>query len=320
MCAEILSATDADPWDVAEIFEKLREWLRRDVDHAQRLLSAAKLQAPVVTAMRRHGHNMEVARLGCGAVAGCCQKSNQNASIMVKAGVVKEILHLMERHSTDGIVQDNACVALWRISERHGGGAEEVVRAGGLEQLFSTMEEHLSNPFVQVNACMAFERLYMKGGASPEGMQAAANRAMEAHPSNTQIKRGAKRLLEVLAQPLLEANRPNPAPSRQVGHSRSWTTSADKANQETKLDDWLMELDGVGFMMEYHCGLKQNFNSLAQVVEAYASRGEFSPDFFDDLQVKKLGHRRLFQKWCRENLSQHKEVSRWKSWECSWSR
>ena len=42
--------------------------------------SRANLQSTVVMALSRHGHNLEVARLGCGVVAGCCQKSNQNAS------------------------------------------------------------------------------------------------------------------------------------------------------------------------------------------------------------------------------------------------
>merc|ERR1712139_443772 len=168
-----------------------------------------------VVAMGRHGHNLEVARLGCGVVAGSCQKSNQNASLMGRAGVVQEVLQLMDRHRGDGVVQ--------------------------------------------VNACMAFERLYMKGGASSEGMQVAANKAMEAHPSNTQIKRGAKRLLEVLSQPLPEPLRPQQAPPRQERQFSLWARAAGKDTREVKLHDWLVELDSVGFLMEYYDDLRQNF-------------------------------------------------------------
>lgn len=317
-CAAILAGSDSDPWDVADIFEKLREWLRRDLDHAHRLLSGARLQATIVLALQRHGHNMEVARLGCGVVAGCCQKSNQNAALMLKAGVVQEILGLMDEHRGDGIVQDNACVALWRISERHGSGAEDIARADGLSRLFHAMQDHIANPFVQVNGCMAMERLYMKGGAPPAGMRAAAEKAMAAHPSNTQIKRGAKRLLEALGQPPLVGSTAGFSgaavqPSWKSS-DRGWAMTSHRAAAvragpapgedalNLKFHEWLMELDSVGFLMVYYGELRQNFDSLAQVVNVYAPAGELDPKFFADLGVNKLGHRRLFQKWCRDNL------------------
>jgi len=302
-CAASLAAQDADPWDVAEIFEKLREWLRRDVDLAQRLLAGARLQTAIVLALRRHVSNLEVARLGCGVVAGCCQKSNQNAGLMQKAGVVQAVFDVMDTHPSDGNAQDNACVALWRISERQGVGAEEIVKKDGIRRLFRSMEDHLANPFVQVNACMAMERLYMRGGASSEGMRVVAEQAMEAHPSNTQIKRGAKRLLDVLNNPV--ERQPTGASQMQPA-----TTSKKPVVSCTQLavplHDWLIELDDVGFLMEYHEGLRRHFDSLAQVIDSYAPAGELDPRFFDDLGVRKLGHRRLFEKWCRDHLWQRK--------------
>merc|ERR1719272_1896374 len=109
--------------------------------------------------------------------------------MMLRAGVVDEILALMDLHQHDMTCQDNACVALWRLAERNGTGATDIVRLGGLDRIFRAMGEHTANPFVQVNACYALERLYLKGGADPEPMSRAAERAVSAHPSNTQIKR-----------------------------------------------------------------------------------------------------------------------------------
>lgn len=307
-CAHTLMDAESDVWDVAEIFDKLREWLRRDLDSCQKLLGDLKLQATIVSALQHHGANLEVARLGCGVVAGCCQKSNQNASLMLRAGVVQEILDLMDTHCDDGIAQDNACVALWRLAERNGSGAEDIVQAGGMDRLFRAMKDHMANPFVQVNACYAMERLYLKGGAPINGMREAADQAMEAHPSNTQIKRGAKRLIDVLEkspppQPEKAMQKSQPQTSARLWQqSAGWWQGPD--SKAMPLHEWLMELDDVGFLMEYHNGLKRNFDSLNQVIDVYASDGALDPRFFHDLKVEKLGHRRLFQKWVRDNVPQ----------------
>merc|ERR1712216_507927 len=111
-------------------------------------------------------------------------------------------------------------------------------------------------------------------------MGEAATKAMAAHPSNMQIKRGAKRLLEVLSQPLPEEARWQQAPTRpgrqrpvSSSSSVSFSTCAEKSRKnhhDVKLHEWLMELDSVGFLMEYYCDLKQKFSSLSQVMEVYA--------------------------------------------------
>ncbi|CAE8635187.1 unnamed protein product [Polarella glacialis] len=316
-CRETLEGCDSDPWDVAEIFEKLREWLRRDLGLAQKCLGEASLQSKIVLALRRHGRaNLEVARLGLGAIASCCQKNDRNADIMLRAGVVQEILTLMDTHCSDTVAQDNACVALWRLAERHGTGADQIAEAGGVQRLFRAMEDHAHNPFVQVNGCVALERLYIRGAAPADGMHEAAQKAMERHPNNIQIKRGAARLLEALQRQLLSAdalevpcNAPDPCRSRPEESTRESLAEASSLAQP--LHEWLLELDSVGFLMDYHSSLKQrHFSCPAEVAKAYAQGGRLDDRFFRDLSVRKLGHRRLFEKWCRGLVSEHLAASR----------
>jgi len=291
-CTRVLAARDSDPWDVAEILDKFREWLRRDIGHAQRLLGNAKLPAQIVQSVNLHCANLEVARLGCGVIAGCCQRSVRNADIMLQAGVVKVIHHLMVSYLEDGIVQDNACVALWRLAEQSGKVAEAIIKANGITRLQEATKAHKRNPFVQVNACIAMERLYIRGNAPPDGMAAIAEQAMEGHPSNTQIKRGAQRLLEIIRAP-----RAQPSTNK----CKLFPSTSTKLS----FYDWLLELDELGFLMEYHNVLIKHFKSLEQVLETYAPSGQLEPRFFCDMGVRKLGHRRLFEKWCRDTLKCH---------------
>eukprot|EP00404_Azadinium_spinosum_P042048 CAMPEP_0180827152 /NCGR_PEP_ID=MMETSP1038_2-20121128/73991_1 /TAXON_ID=632150 /ORGANISM="Azadinium spinosum, Strain 3D9" /LENGTH=48 /DNA_ID= /DNA_START= /DNA_END= /DNA_ORIENTATION= len=44
-----------------------------------------------------------------------------------------------------------------------------------------------------------------------------------------------------------------------------------------------------------------NFDSLAQIVDIYVKAGELNKQFFEDVGVKKLGHKRLFEKWFRDH-------------------
>eukprot|EP00435_Cladocopium_sp_Y103_P027306 s766_g6.t1 len=69
------------------------------------------------------------------------------------------------------------------------------------------------------------------------------------------------------------------------------------------LDQWLRSVDnGKGFLLKYQEALCKNFDDLEQVMDLYVrtdSEGNVQLDqtFFDDLQIEKVGHMRLFQKW-----------------------
>lgn len=50
-CSKLLEDSD-DPWLVVEVFEKLREWLRRDFAHVQKLLDPVLEVASRALALR----------------------------------------------------------------------------------------------------------------------------------------------------------------------------------------------------------------------------------------------------------------------------
>ncbi|CAL1168266.1 unnamed protein product [Cladocopium goreaui] len=67
------------------------------------------------------------------------------------------------------------------------------------------------------------------------------------------------------------------------------------------LKDWLESLDEDGFLVQYHDKLASGLDSIEQMLVAYTKQdGEIDPKFFEDVDIKKLGHRRLFQQWFRE--------------------
>lgn len=68
--------------------------------------------------------------------------------------------------------------------------------------------------------------------------------------------------------------------------------------------DWLESLDDTLFLLQYHDNIVANFDSLEQVHDIYFKRGQLTQSFFDDLGIKKLGHRRIFEKWFRDFCTQ----------------
>ncbi|CAE7021871.1 unnamed protein product [Symbiodinium natans] len=74
------------------------------------------------------------------------------------------------------------------------------------------------------------------------------------------------------------------------------------AAESSSLKDWLLSLDHSGFLVQYHDNIASKLDSVTQVVATYMKdSGEVDSQFFEDAGVTKLGHRRLFQKWFREN-------------------
>mmetsp|Transcript_41391 Transcript_41391/g.128971 ORF Transcript_41391/g.128971 Transcript_41391/m.128971 type:complete len:427 (+) Transcript_41391:134-1414(+) len=64
--------------------------------------------------------------------------------------------------------------------------------------------------------------------------------------------------------------------------------------------EWLEKLDDSLFLMQYHDNIAAHFDSLAQVHEIYVQGGKLSGGFFEVAGIKKLGHRRIFEKWFRD--------------------
>merc|ERR1712032_118047 len=71
---------------------------------------------------------------------------------------------------------------------------------------------------------------------------------------------------------------------------------------------WLSVVDECGMLVQYADALIKNFQSVEQIVTAYAkvsADGSTSvePRFFDDLHIKKLGHKRMFERWFARRTS-----------------
>eukprot|EP00439_Symbiodinium_sp_Y106_P039840 s2708_g4.t2 len=289
-CSKLLEDPD-DPWLVVEVFEKLREWLRRDLAHVQKLLDPL-LEVRALQALRHFGTHLEVARLGLGVIAGFCQRNDNNTELMVAAGFVEDLVKLMDLHREDGTVQDNACVAVWRLAERQSHGAEKVVETDGLQRVLTAMKDHRRNSFVQVNALLALEKLALKGVVPTDGFDHAAQEAMRFHPRNLQVRRAALRVKH------LDLRRVEHTVESEMRQQRI-PSSALLILKAEPLSRWLLSMDSCGFLMEYRARLRQ-YQTAAEVAQKYIRNGRLLSSFFVDLGVRKLGHRRLFERWCRD--------------------
>lgn len=67
--------------------------------------------------------------------------------------------------------------------------------------------------------------------------------------------------------------------------------------------EWLESMDESLFLMQYHDEIASNFDSLEQIHDIYVNAGEIGRTFFEDVGIKKLGHRRIFEKWFREHCA-----------------
>merc|ERR1712150_37938 len=60
---------------------------------------------------------------------------------------------------------------------------------------------------------------------------------------------------------------------------------------------WLEILDESRYLMQYHDDIAENFDTIKQILELYFRNGEIQKEFFEDVGIKKVGHRRIFEKW-----------------------
>eukprot|EP00927_Polykrikos_kofoidii_P061344 TRINITY_DN56180_c0_g1_i1.p1 TRINITY_DN56180_c0_g1~~TRINITY_DN56180_c0_g1_i1.p1 ORF type:complete len:333 (+),score=52.77 TRINITY_DN56180_c0_g1_i1:111-1109(+) len=73
---------------------------------------------------------------------------------------------------------------------------------------------------------------------------------------------------------------------------------------DMNLKDWLMGMDESGFLVQYHEPIASKLSSsVDDIVDTFWKDGKVDHRFFDSVCVKKLGHRRLFERWFRDNCS-----------------
>lgn len=316
--------SDTDVLTLCEALETLGGWLRRGTWAAQKLLAEERQHALVVVALHHHGIHAEFARLACSLVALASFRCVENAGPFCRTGVVPEILAAMERHGGDSVVMDLGCEALWRLGER--GGAPAIQAAGGTERLCEAMRVHRENPFLQSNACSALYPLIEPESPWLARMCNEAQAAMAAHIGHKPIARQAERLIKACEDAAAKGS----GSAHQIGNASTeggfprygagtvfseppgttGPTAATSAAQVTgtarslggSLEDWLGAVDDEGFLLPYLGGLHDRFASPAEVVHAYGKGdGGVDPRLFQDLGVHRLGHRRLFEVWFRDN-------------------
>lgn len=93
---------------------------------------------------------------------------------------------------------------------------------------------------------------------------------------------------------------PTADPVRDLGIKAAEVPTADPV-RDLGIKEWLLSLDDGGFMAQYHDTLTSNFDSLEQIRDIYVKGDELQKNFFDDVGIKKLGHKRLFEKWFKEH-------------------
>merc|ERR1719388_358063 len=70
------------------------------------------------------------------------------------------------------------------------------------------------------------------------------------------------------------------------------------------LREWLKTVDESGALDCYLNILASNFDSVMHIVDSYVDSGKLDKQFFDDLGIKKLGHKRKFLQWFELHLDE----------------
>ena len=65
--------------------------------------------------------------------------------------------------------------------------------------------------------------------------------------------------------------------------------------------EWLESIDDSLFMLQYCEKIVSNFDSLKQIHDIYFHDGHIDAQFYKAAGITKLGHKRIIEKWFREN-------------------
>eukprot|EP00747_Dinoflagellata_sp_TGD_P062587 gnl/TRDRNA2_/TRDRNA2_153081_c0_seq1.p1 gnl/TRDRNA2_/TRDRNA2_153081_c0~~gnl/TRDRNA2_/TRDRNA2_153081_c0_seq1.p1 ORF type:complete len:296 (-),score=69.56 gnl/TRDRNA2_/TRDRNA2_153081_c0_seq1:45-932(-) len=75
------------------------------------------------------------------------------------------------------------------------------------------------------------------------------------------------------------------------------------------IKEWLSSLDGSGRLLQYHDSMAGKYKNVQAIADAHWKNGAIDPLFFQVSGVKRIGHKRTFEKWLRDNA--HDEPSDW---------
>lgn len=91
------------------------------------------------------------------------------------------------------------------------------------------------------------------------------------------------------------------APERAVASPAAPAPAAKETRFGMSIKDWLNKLDESGFLAQYNDVLVSKMGSVDYMEDNYVKAGELDVSFFEHAGVKKLGHKRMFEKWFKEN-------------------
>merc|ERR1712007_272189 len=85
-------------------------------------------------------------------------------------------------------------------------------------------------------------------------------------------------------------------------------TSLHAESMEATMDDlsveeWLRVIDESGFLLQYKDSVELAVGTVQRAIDTYWKGSELDTKFFRDIGVVKLGHKRLFQKWFKDNCA-----------------
>jgi len=98
-----------------------------------------------------------------------------------------------------------------------------------------------------------------------------------------------------------------PAPPRKAWPQ--WPRRILQNQVDASLEEWLHSIDGRGVLCEYHIAIADSYDSTTQILDLYTRvREDFSKEwvgneFFEDIGIAKIGHRKLFSKWFNDSLT-----------------
>lgn len=105
-----------------------------------------------------------------------------------------------------------------------------------------------------------------------------------------------------VAPPWKEEPRASPAPAPTPVPEKARPEHPTSHKFGLSIKEWLGSLDESGFLVQYHDTIAGKLDSLEQIVDIYVKAdGSLDKQFFIDASIAKLGHKRLFEKWFRDN-------------------
>ena len=100
---------------------------------------------------------------GCYILWSICSKAHQEASNVIAAGGIKQIVKSMQSHMESAPVLEMACGALWSLVDKSDGRKRDVVESGGIDAVTCALIMHPTETKTLETACGVLSNISAKG-------------------------------------------------------------------------------------------------------------------------------------------------------------